>query len=482
MQSITVFLTFGMLLGFLVLGSNFASPLLLIGAPFSVAMVIMLPACYSKARRLCQHLQWWHYMWALMLLSGLVFRIRDTSVAAEAPLDTWALYRMALIVAIGMVLFYHLVVNRTDWFRSLSQGVLAFLSGYAALSIFSATWSVYPSWSLYKSIEYSIDLALIAAIIAAVRDIRGMKTLLDWTWFLLAIVLSTVWFWVVVRPEDAVLHKIGILGLQIQGVWPAIETNGVGELGAILGIVAFARLLFSNSHRSRLLYFLVLMVSGSTIIFAQSRSPLMAFLLAIPVVLFMSKRIGGLTLAFTTAVIMFLSTSASEPMWEYFQRGQKDRDFESLSGRTVLWNAAWVLIQNQPLHGYGAYAGTRFTGINDAMGTGISSILNTWLEVLLGVGLPGFLLLAIAFVRMWIILFSNTWQASNDSPIHQLGVEAMGILTIITVRSMFSPQLIWHPPMTFLLILGYAEFVRRLQKDNAHENPYSPQLLSAVGR
>jgi O-antigen ligase len=341
---------------------------------------------------------------------------------------------------------------------------------------------VYPAWSFYKSLEYFVDLALIAAIITAVQDIKTLKTLLDWTWLLLIVLLLSVWFWVVVWPEEAVVHKIGLLGVQIHGVWPAMETNGVGELGAILGVVGFSRLLFSQSGSSRRFYFMVFAFSFFTIIFAQSRSPLTAFILAIPVVLFMSKRIGALALAFTVATIVFSFTSASEPMWEYFQRGQKDREFESLSGRTLLWNAGWELVREEPIRGYGAYAGARFTGITEQMGTRGSSILNTWMEILLGVGFPGLLLTTTAFLGIWVILCRSTWQSATHVLVHRLGVEILGVLTVILIRSMFSPQVIWHPPVTFLLVVGYTEFVRRSASKQTYENPYSPQLLSAAWR
>ena len=473
MQTSFIFLTFGVLLGILVLLSISTSYLPMIVVPLGVLAIPVVINSYSKVRQLYQELRWWHYLWSIMFLSGLVFRIRDTSTITDSPLDPWALFRIFLMILIGTVLFYQLVINRIDWIRSLVHGLLALLTGYAASCLTSVIWSVFPSWSLYKSIEYLVDIFLLAAIVEMTREANKAKTLFDWTWLLLGLFLTTVWFWVIVWPEEAILGNIGLLGTQIHGVWPAMESNGVGELAAILGIVAFSRLLFSHS-KNRLFYISAFLFAFITLLFAQSRSPLTAFLLGIPIVLFVSRRIGGLALAFAGAIVLLSFTSASEPMWEYFQRGQKDREFDSLSGRTGLWNASWEFIKQQPLTGYGAYAGSRFTGINDAMGTGISSILNTWLEVLLGVGMPGFLLLLMVFFGVWIILCRNTWQSPPDSTVHQLGIEAVGVLTIISIRSMFSPQLIWHPPTTFFLVLGYAELVRRLVKSRVYETSISP--------
>jgi O-antigen ligase len=481
MQTNLLFVAVGVLLGLLILLSQDTSYLLLIGTPLVILALLGLPDCYLKVKHLFQELRWWHYLWAFMFLSGLVFRIRDTGTTTDSPLDPWALFRIALMTLIGSVLFYQVAINHTDWIRSSAHGLLALLTGYAASCLISVIWSVYPSWTLYKSIEYLVDIFLLSAIVEMTREANKVKTLFNWTWLLLGVLLTTVWFWVIVWPEEAIHRKIGLLGIQIHGVWPAIETNGVGELAAILGIVSFNRSLFSHA-RNRLFYLSAFLFAFITLLFAQSRSPLTAFFLAIPIVLFVSRRIGGLALAFIGAVVLLSLTSASEPMWEYFQRGQKDRDFESLSGRTILWNAGWELIKQQPLTGYGAYAGTRFTGITDAIGTGNSSILNTWLEVLLGVGIPGSLLLLIVFFRVWVTLCRSTWTTSHYDVSHQLGVEALGVLTVISVRSMFSPQLIWHPPITFFVVLGYAELIRRLAKPRVYENSISPQLLPPTGR
>jgi hypothetical protein len=322
MQTNFLFVAVGVLLGLLILMSHFTSYLLLIGAPLGVLAILVLPDCYSKVRQLCQELQWWHYLWAFMFLSGLVFRIRDTSTMTDSPLDPWALFRIVLMTLIGTVLFYQLVINRIDWIRSLAHGLLALLTGYAASCLISVVWSVYPSWSLYKSIEYLVDIFLLAAIVEVIREANKAKTLFNWTWFLIGLLLSSVWFWVIVWPEEAILRNIGLLGIQIHGVWPAMETNGVGELAAILGLVAFSRLLFSNA-KARLFYFSAFLFAFITLLFAQSRSPLMAFFVGIPIVLFVSRRIGGLALAFVGAIVLFSFTSASESMWEYFQRGQK---------------------------------------------------------------------------------------------------------------------------------------------------------------
>jgi hypothetical protein len=89
-------------------------------------------------------------------------------------------------------------------------------------------------------------------------------------------------------------------------------------------------------------------------------------------------------------------------------------------------------------------------------------VLSTWFELLLGVGAPGFLLMASAVVGAWFILLRRVWRTPPEAELsYRLAVEALGVLAVITVRSIFTPNLIWHFPMMFLLVIGYAEALKR---------------------
>ena len=43
----------------------------------------------------------------------------------------------------------------------------------------------------------------------------------------------------------------------------------------------------------------------------------------------------------------------------------------------------------------------------------------------------------------------------------QLCLEAIAVLTIASIRTIFSTDLTWHAPLQFWLPLGYAEYLRR---------------------
>ena len=97
-----------------------------------------------------KQLAWWHVLWLLVFLSGLVFRRRDLQDIREVPVDLWAAYRIALVSITAMVLLLRLTLRQTDWIRTLFRGLVGALAIYASVSIVSTLWSIYPAWTLYK--------------------------------------------------------------------------------------------------------------------------------------------------------------------------------------------------------------------------------------------------------------------------------------------------------------------------------------------
>jgi O-antigen ligase len=238
-------------------------------------------------------------------------------------------------------------------------------------------------------------------------------------------------------------------------------------VAAILSIVALTRLLFPTEYKR--FYLVVFLVGIVMLLFSQSRSPLTGFLVAVVLVLFAARRIGIVTLLCLIIPVALSFTSLGDLFYEFFQREQTSKHFESLSGRVPLWQAGWNLFKEEPLIGHGAYAAGRFGVIENLRETRWSSILNTWLEVLLGTGLVGMLPLLGAFIGVWVTLLRFPLIGTDHSLIQLLRVEAIGILAILSVRSMFTVELIWHPPLPFLLVLGYADVLRRAFTESSYE-------------
>jgi O-antigen ligase len=432
---------------------------LVCGLPVGVFVLSALLPTLSKLKSLTLQLRWWHFAWFLIFLSGLVFRIRDVETIEAHLLDFWALYRIVLAGIVVVMLLGRLVIRHTPWIRSLVRGLIGLLSAYVLVCILSTLWSVYPLWTLYRSAEYLVGVCLIAVIIVSIKTVQEFKTLFDWTWVLTGFLTITVWLGIVIWPEQAVSHGVGLIGIQIQGVLPAVASNGVGDLGAFLGIITLSRLLFPTKHRR--VYWIAFLISMLTLVLSQSRTPLMGFLLALPLVLFACRRIGILVLSAILILALLYQSIAGDLFWQFFLRGQTHEEFASLSGRVGWWEAGWPLFKERPLTGHGAYAAARFIVLAGLGATRTGSLHNTWIEVLVNTGIVGLSILFLCILGIWIVLLRFLPQTANDLLVHRLQVEAIGVLAVLSFRSFFTAGFIWHSDLAFLLVLGYAEFLRR---------------------
>jgi hypothetical protein len=70
----------------------------------------------------------------------------------------------------------------------------------------------------------------------------------------------------------------------------------------------------------------------------------------------------------------------------------------------------------------------------------------------------------VALLGCWWVLLR--WMGDRFAPPgdRQLAMEAMAVLTVITLRSVFMTFIVMHPPLNFTVILCYAESVRRRRK------------------
>jgi O-antigen ligase len=420
----------------------------------------------TAIRRVARAFCWWHWLWLFLFCSDFVFRFRDSQSLRDEPLDFWALYRVALVGLAGAVLLWRLITRRGEWLESMSSGLILAMALFPLAGLLSTVWSVYPAWTAYKSLELLVDIAVLAATIAAIRSVSGLKSLFDWNWLMLAGLQVTVWLGLLIAPEHALLQLKGAVRVQLTGVLPSIAANGVGHIGALLAVVALARMLDRNSSRARtLVYSLVFASSFLTLFYAQTRSALMAFAAGAVLVLLLSRRPGVVAVVAIATVILLSATALESSFLEYFRRGQSEELLLSFSGRTNWWSFAWDRFLERPFTGYGGFAGGRFAALAEMGDQSTSSVHNTYLEAVLGIGIFGLVPLAICLFGVWWRFLKSLFArvAGEDRP---LILEAVGVLTVITVRSAFTTDLIWHPALPWFLVLGCAELLgNRRYKD-----------------
>ncbi len=468
----------GLLLGVLIAyvaysSSGFGPVLVLLALPIAaVVLIIALPYTKVKLVALAHKLTWWHLLWLLIYVSGMVFRFaRDVQAARAETIDSVAMLRVGPEVIVLAVLLVRLALRRPNWLVSLFRGVVGAMAFYALASLTTALWSVYPPWTLLKSGEYLIYVMFMATVLATVQSTEEYSSLFNLTWTFLG--LDLLWTW----TQTFIFAEAWDQWGRLTGVFPIEAANVVGEVGAFVSIVALCRLLPLDRERrpDRTWYLLVLILGMSALLASQTRNDLAAFLFGFGLIILTSKRLRlGVGLAAAT-IPVFALAGLNSKIYDYLLRGQSENEIASLTGRMGWWSFAWDQFQKHPFTGLGAYAAGRFA-ILGKLGLDMGSLHSDYIETMVGTGLMGLLPLLAALIGTWWLLVRFVRDRSLTSFERQLAYESIGVLGVVTLHSFFNVEIVWQAPLAFLVVLGYAEFLRRKQKAGYAIEPVEADL------
>jgi O-antigen ligase len=451
--------------------------IILLGPAALVILILGTRQAMRGVRVLGHQLVWWHWLWLLIFISQLVFRIRDAADAQSLPIDGYALLRLAPEGIVGVWILVRFLGSGSALRKSFAQGLVGALTIYSLVCLLSAVWSVQSTWTLYKSAEYLLDVSVLAALLTTVESPEVYEQFFNWTLVLCGIELLWTWIGALIWPAEA-LHST--YPARLVGVFPIQSANAIGASGAILAVVAFSRLLplagckFQKSWNILLLGFGV-----ASMVACQTRTAYAGFLVGVFLVFVFSRRVrivalGGalLGLATYTVGLAFGAVAQPEALWDriagpsgavlnFVQRGQSTDQLESLTGRTEWWTLAWQQFIEHPFTGLGAYAGGKFAVLSKAGFGDTPQLHSDYLETLVGTSIWGLIpLLAALFGTWWLLVRFLRMKSLNPSE-RQLAMEAIAVLGVISVRSLLNVELIWHAPQFFLAVLGYAELLRR---------------------
>jgi O-antigen ligase len=87
-----------------------------------------------------------------------------------------------------------------------------------------------------------------------------------------------------------------------------------------------------------------------------------------------------------------------------------------------------------------------------------------YIDATLNVGIFGLLLLLMLITSIGWQLFRLSYRSSASQSERSLAMELSLAYTIIIIMSMESGKITTHPMLSFLALLGFAEFVRRRNK------------------
>jgi O-Antigen ligase len=453
----------------------------------SLALVLALPILWGSMVGLKEvwrvigdfraQIKWWHWLWLLSLSSSFVFRYRSSAEIAQTPFDALAALRVGPEIICACVLLVRLVFRKPDWGPSMVRGIVGCMTIFGLVCLTSSLWSVKFSWTLYKSLEYLLDLSIMAMVLTLVTTSKQYKTFIDWTWIIAGATIAWVWIGLPIWPADT-----WATDQRLTGAYPIVSSNELGDTGAILILVAAIRYWpLIGKGKNRAFYVLTALLGAVTMVAAETRSAFVGLAIAALVVLFFAGRTRYAILGTVLAAPVAIYTSIGPLIMSYLQRDQSQAELMSMSSRLDWWSIGYKMFMQHPFTGLGAYAGSRFAILTNV---GAPQLHSDWLEVIVGTSIWGLAPFVISLVWIWSILIKYYRGRGLDPDDRQLTLEMIGVMTVITIHSFVNVEMTWHHPTLFLMVLGWAEFMRRKRKSKPSSKPerfyQDPELFASV--
>jgi O-antigen ligase len=418
---------------------------------------------------------WWHWLFFLLIFSTLVFRIRDNSVASSNPLDAYAILRIGPEVIVIAILWLRLRNRETTWRRSLFRGLVGVLAVFGIVCLISSVWSVYPAWTLYKSVEMLLDISTVAAILATNPSAADIRKVCNWVFVLYGLDLVVAWGGAAVWPSEC-LDELG----RLSSVWPVISSNSLGSSSAVVALVALARLVSRRQGKTGRAWYILLLAAGLiTLIASQTRNSMAGFIFGAFLIFVYERKIWVPILGLVGSIPLMMFTSLGPGVIQFLSRDQTESQITHMSARVDWWTFAWQQFMQRPFTGYGAFAAGKFAVLSK-IGIEASQIHSDWMEILTGESFWGLVPFTVAVIGTWWIIGRSYSDRSLSADERQWLPEIAGIFGAITVRSFFNVEMSWHAPFLFLAIVCYAEFLRRKRNQPVADLNRSPSVIEPV--
>jgi O-antigen ligase len=366
----------------------------------------------------------------LILMSELVFRVRDAQSLASNPLDTAGLYRVGCL---GLALLLGLLaltspVDRTH--ERLSTRPFRLYCLYVFVVFVGAPLSLNLPLTAYRGVELLAGVLVVAGAFRR-AGIDAVNRILSVIYWFTAASAILIWLEALVMPGTAFARVDTPFPIQLTGVLPAVSANGTGTIGAVLALWSLARLLEPKDRgaiRPRTLRLLAAL-GFVTLVFAQYRTGTIAAVVGLLVLLgFRARPVVFWVVLAAAFVAIAWGSGILHVAAPIFQRGENPEVLSRLSGRLNYWAAALPVWRESPWFGRGLLTASRYEVLAESFSVYVSTIHGTWVEALVGTGVIGVALLAGSFLISSVRALKEATRSNGR-------IVPLVLLSIIAVRS-----------------------------------------------
>ena len=337
----------------------------------------------------------------LLVVSDMTFRVRTTEDLSNNPFDTAGIVRAVLqCVALLLAIPALMAPGKREPGERFTTRPFRLYCLYVVVAAAGIAMSQAPILTAYRVFEIVVAVAVLGAAVHAYGSSAMPRIERTLYWWLVAIVV-VCWLNAVIAPHSAILHpRRSPVHWQLQPVFPVIPSNSVGFLGACLALWSGARLLAprrSDFPRPAVLKaFTALGVI--TLLVAQYRTGYAALAAGLVVVL----ALRGRRILISAAIVGALALAIWGPRvpttaQSFALRGAQTTQLGELNGRVNWWSLALPVWHTSPIIGRGVLTATRFALASGGFGD-TNTIHSTWVETVVGTGVAGTAVLALALI------------------------------------------------------------------------------------
>ena len=322
--------------------------------------------------------------------SGAVDSLSSPLVFETAMRGVFVLAALALIVPVARTT---ITLSATFRRRHLAIVALIIYTGAAALSALYAV-------GFLQTAGKVAELATLIVITWHLVSRQDAPSALMRTLYLVVILeagtllVSVLGYFLAPALFAKTLSRPGfVFATTLEG--PLGSANDTAATGGLLVAVAVAVWLSRAPDHRRWIWPALIVIGLAAVTLASGRQGVAIVVGAVAVVLWVRNRQGFVLVGLPAFALIWLFGGGV--ILDALLRDQPPGAVETLSGRTVFWDAAMQAFQRQPLAGYG-FGGSKFSVLAGIGADQYTHLHNGYLEALVGVGLIGFVPLMVAVV------------------------------------------------------------------------------------
>ena len=399
-----------------------------LGLCLAVAVVGVLSVKLRAAGAVVRRYGWIPASWVVLAFAAdhrFGTQLRSTVEAASGELSVDNTVQLLIYALVGFLVLRERRALSRDEPIGVPKG---FLIAWPSIALVSTAWSIIPKFTVVRALQLFVVISLAVLSVRIWRSSPDIGRLL-WTKTL--------------RLFVQVVTFLAVFGFLFRD-WPSSRFTWMGAFPGVAGnYLAVAFLILALGGRaltgfSITGYWSRLLLFGVSLYFSHTRSVLIAIFVAILAAMwFWGRRIviaryAGIAYAAIGAVVLFAFSRAE--LLTYFDRGESTKVTASLTGRIPLWEASFRELSSADkwLFGFG-YGSPRVILPQLSRFWQPGTAHNSWIELLLGVGLVGTTLAVTSFVYLMYQLF----QTRSLDPMHRVAWGLVVFVLVITVVSEF---------------------------------------------